>query len=278
MRCRGQVEGKDCGGVVLPGVKFCADCGAMNENKGTFNCSCGKAVGSGDKFCSGCGLKVNHGELDVQPKFCCGKNEDGSPCGNELTLCLLFCPKCGTRVSETDTPLPTGKSSVVQKDVNPDVKGSDRFSDGHRKEQEDPTPSPCKKVCMPEHALAKCSNLSNVEQLHGKAQAGAREEVPSDTNTLSDNTGRGNGATPFSATDHAASVTAPTVATPDTATPSVNIVDGRSVSPRAEQASAPVPCTDDEGQGEGSNSSGSVPTQHASQQGERDCLSCMYWG
>ena len=239
MRCRGQVDGKDCGHILSPEVKVCPECGTENENNQTFNCSaCATALRPGDRFCPGCGRKVKHGELAVRLQICTGKNEDGSPCGNELTLDLIYCPKCGARVPETATP-PAGKS-LPKKDVSPDAVGSDRFTESHREGQSDLTCSPCKKFCWPDPVSGNYSNVGNVEQLYEKDQPGAGEEIPSDARTVDDITrssSRGNGAklstesrsgttsdtatsdaTPNTATSSATPDTAASGATPDTAT------------------------------------------------------------
>ena len=226
------MDGKDCGRVLSPDVKFCADCGQKNENQRTSNCSaCGAGFNPGDSFCPGCGQQVDHGESDVQPKICTGTTKDGSPCGNVLALCINFCPKCGAAVPETATPSNTS-DSVVQKDVNPSVKGSDRYNtESHGEGQSDvATCSPCKKLCGPEAVLAKNSNVGSMEQLRDKDQPCTRDKVPPDTRTVSDNTGRCDGATlntaATSSTKHDTdtSVAAPETdtrsATPDTSTSS----------------------------------------------------------
>ena len=250
MRCRGQVGGKDCGRVLSPDVKFCADCGKENENQRTFNCSaCGAGFNPGDKFCPGCGKQVDHGESDVQPKICTGTTKDGSPCRNVLALYISFCPKCGAAVPETATHSNTSES-VVQKDVNPSVKGSDKYNtESHEEGQSDVVScSPCKKLCGPEGVLAKNSNVGSMEQLRDKDQPCTGDKVPPDTRTVSDNTGRGDGATlNTAATSSTKHDTDTSVAAPETDTRSAtpNISTSSTISDTATSGSTSGTATKD---------------------------------
>ncbi|KAK7107714.1 hypothetical protein V1264_015588 [Littorina saxatilis] len=98
MKCRGIVNGKECGNVLPDEAKFCPECGTAAASLVTFNCSCGVTVRGNHKFCFNCGSPVPLTDpKDSAPQVCCAKLPDGSVCGFTLIQGLSFCPNCGTR-------------------------------------------------------------------------------------------------------------------------------------------------------------------------------------
>ena len=80
-----------CGSELLPGKKFCMNCGAP------VGCPhCGQALKPGAKFCMGCGKPVGEpaGAQKTASANVCSK------CGNPLKPGGKFCMACGTPVGQ----------------------------------------------------------------------------------------------------------------------------------------------------------------------------------
>lgn len=71
-----------CGSEVLPGAKFCNNCGASTSPPKAKCISCGHEIPASTKFCPECGAS------QAIPK--CSK------CGTEIPGNSKFCPECGT--------------------------------------------------------------------------------------------------------------------------------------------------------------------------------------
>ena len=78
-----QATCKACGAVLAPGVRFCGNCGAKQEEAA--HCpKCGAEVAPGLKFCSNCGASLASNKCPN--------------CGKELPEGTKFCAHCGTKI------------------------------------------------------------------------------------------------------------------------------------------------------------------------------------
>lgn len=83
---RGAGKCQSCGGRLVPGEKFCPNCGRPVPEKKKCR-HCGGVLDAGQKFCPHCGKAIAD---DAAP---CRK------CGEKLDASQKFCPKCGTAVA-----------------------------------------------------------------------------------------------------------------------------------------------------------------------------------
>ena len=77
-----------CGATIIPGWKFCNECGAVAPDHaadGVVCPACGKKNPLDAKFCTGCG-----GKLEADKRICA--------CGAELAPSSNFCTKCGAKL------------------------------------------------------------------------------------------------------------------------------------------------------------------------------------
>jgi len=77
-----------CGATIVPGWKFCNECGAAAPDhaiEGAVCPACGKKNPLDAKFCTGCG-----GKLEADKRICA--------CGAELAPDMNFCTYCGAKI------------------------------------------------------------------------------------------------------------------------------------------------------------------------------------
>ena len=121
MKCRGTVNGKECGSILPENAPFCHDCGTA---AGAIHCQCGVTVRGEHKFCHNCGAPVQLTELPAStPNVCPAQLPDGTPCGFTLLQGLNFCPNCGTRwpAEEQRQTQDPGEAGAKQRDDHSNI-------------------------------------------------------------------------------------------------------------------------------------------------------------